>query len=1502
MNPYVGLQPFGEAERALYFGREPEAQRLINRLFAGRITVLHAPFGTGKTSFLRVRIVPQLREQGIILGTVENWEDPQTGLLEAFAGGPELDAKLEAASDSLAVLVLDQFEQFLIRLYDGQRPPETRFLQELQRLLDAHDNLFVMISLRDEFFAALELLRSYGFDVFANSFRLEDLSEGDVRAAIVGPAEKFGKSFEEEFLIRFIADLKAVNRTWDRVSTTSSAVSFGASLPFLQIACRKLWEITGDDPRITGAMYDQIGGLVGISRSWVRDSTARFATNAQRITAAKILRNSAIAGVKIPIRLPEFAQKYGLRPERSRRVLEILQERQVMRLRMSTDREDGGGAGHRTWELAHDALFPVLDQWARGVLERSLRLRVVVALLFSTLLVGGAVGFALLHRFATRSEWEKVTAGFAALQPFQVDATPHEYQQRWYELEGLVSVAQRLDGHPEASLELLRSHGLVVPPRRMPITNRPSARTPGERDAIVVEVDIRRVPLAEDVLARLWRGRVESAVSRGIALPANIRLLAKEPSPDVEPEGDAVPGKSETIYFWYPTSRNWSLAAATWPLAADQMVIRPKKNELLDLLSPASERVDLCSPDSGRRWAAYCDGELPGDQDRPSVVVPRWSQPFLDVQDAIHGEVGSEEILIELLFNMILAGDLGEPHDMLRCSAPRLQGFDAQTLAAMSRSEAKVLVRAVHDKKSPLPLFVAAASDLALGSEPADARSSAMLRRAEELREAWSTGQPPTHGPLVPDDARVQAAMRDADAEAANICSVYVAPSVHPVLELALDVDPGLQTDLERRLYQASLDFYVEYGVIPPLPNFRSVSLREEESPVQPLVWGVGIAALPPIGRQEGAVLMDMTMRWIKNYWAQGIYFWLTREALSAEGASGEWPEGSVSPEVRMADHLAFLDVRDQSRDRGPSQPQYLRALFGERRAAHYQRLTAATTSRWVAPEKIAVSETRDPVEAACVRGGVPYAELAYDLYARHIRNPSAEWDIDCCAATLSGSGRLAEAMQVLREHPEAVETGTLLAILFHPSLRRFDRDPRLYRAIHDEVPQLLVDRVAKNRHDTTDTGIARVKQLFAEFDGRCSSGAEPQRWCARTMLRMRRSCAPGVCDGLLEATRPIVEAFVFDQELSDDDVAAGMAMIAETRRSSSESRGGAPVSGARELKLAAELTLAEVSLASRRLKIDEVEAADGLSRRLNDALTTVQGKLLPVDRRGAADAPSAQEIEALINNLQIARAALLFRRALQVSDQERLVRKHEREELLQRLVVDNPTAGNAILKFNSLLRVDSKSAHEYLQNLGEQGYANLPELRANAAIFLFERPLGDQSMRDIEAYIAELDSEVISMADFRRLEYYWRLRLEGRDSLARGMLRIRQGEIRRDTWIVSDPEQDVRVEDEVLIVLALGQESGAADASAADWLARAIQLPVGDLETDGPLWRRNRLLLYRALIEDASGDREQALATLQSTVAPTNITYLQPKVTEYLLRVLGVPSPARPGVGHLTR
>src|SRR4029078_11251864 len=77
VSPLRGLDPFGEAERDVWQGREVERDEIAKLVSADgfRAGLLFGEPGVGKTSLVRAGLIPYLRDHGIVaLACEELWQ------------------------------------------------------------------------------------------------------------------------------------------------------------------------------------------------------------------------------------------------------------------------------------------------------------------------------------------------------------------------------------------------------------------------------------------------------------------------------------------------------------------------------------------------------------------------------------------------------------------------------------------------------------------------------------------------------------------------------------------------------------------------------------------------------------------------------------------------------------------------------------------------------------------------------------------------------------------------------------------------------------------------------------------------------------------------------------------------------------------------------------------------------------------------------------------------------------------------------------------------------------------------------------------------------------------------------------------------------------------------------------------------------------------------------------------------------------------------------------
>ncbi len=368
MQPYIGLRPYEESDKAFFFGRDRDASLLVNKILAFPLTVLVAPSGVGKTSLLKVLVIPELRDPETLVVYVDKWlASPIQGIrrklsrsLGKEAEGAEDRSLRELVSeanrdDKSVILILDQAEQLFIR-HGGQIDA---FGQEISALLRSGADVHVVISLREEYLAGMDTLRSHLLTINQGSYRLVRLDGEGARNAIEKPVKEppFDGEVEPGLTDELLKDLRASEGGMGL--TEINAGSSGVDLPFLQIVCTTLWKAAGSgmNRKLSLSLYKQLGERGGIVRSFVEEIVQKLGIE-HHAGAAKILDLLAPSiGVKMsyPVEVLEkqALENWGIQSAHVQRILQVLEEGKLIRRR-----ESG-----KVVELWHDAFSQVLRPW-----------------------------------------------------------------------------------------------------------------------------------------------------------------------------------------------------------------------------------------------------------------------------------------------------------------------------------------------------------------------------------------------------------------------------------------------------------------------------------------------------------------------------------------------------------------------------------------------------------------------------------------------------------------------------------------------------------------------------------------------------------------------------------------------------------------------------------------------------------------------------------------------------------------------------------------------------------------------------------------------------------------------------------------------------------------------------------------------------------------------------------------------------------------------------------
>jgi hypothetical protein len=361
--PFRFLDAFRPVDADLFCGREKEITSLSEKILAHRLVVLTGASGTGKTSLLLAGVGPRLAAEDWRMVLARPLDDPFTALQRALAplsGDLPAETTLrglllaaETATDERLVVVLDQFEEFFMRL--GSEAQNSFIAKLAPCLADPEVDARFVLSLRNDFFLRLGAFEAQMPEIFYNVFVLNRLRHEQALEAVLEPLRQVKIELELGLAERIVNDLD----------------ERGVDPPQLQIVCDRLYDdmLTRGSRHIAVADYERLGGIQELLPAYLSDVLAR-------LPQAKPVLESLVGdgGLKTMRSLPEIEDRVGDEVDDLPTVLESLVDARLVR----AVREDE--AVH--YELVHDVLAAAIWEWlsegareaerARGILERGL--------------------------------------------------------------------------------------------------------------------------------------------------------------------------------------------------------------------------------------------------------------------------------------------------------------------------------------------------------------------------------------------------------------------------------------------------------------------------------------------------------------------------------------------------------------------------------------------------------------------------------------------------------------------------------------------------------------------------------------------------------------------------------------------------------------------------------------------------------------------------------------------------------------------------------------------------------------------------------------------------------------------------------------------------------------------------------------------------------------------------------------------------------------------------
>lgn len=386
-NPWPGLVAFREEDQTLFYGREAEAEKLLDVITRERVAVLFSLSGLGKTSLIRAGLFPRLRQKDVLPIYLHldfsNAAPPLTQQvltsIASEAAAADIEAPVAQPGETLweffhrrgsefwsprnrlvtPLLAFDQLEEiftigrqrkeesrsFLVELTDlaEGRPPitirerlEENPIEVQQYSFSSRQFCKILLSLREEFLAELEALSNRARPLWYNRFRLLRMNGETALRAVARTGRHLLSEDVAQEVVRFVAD-------WGNLDVALSELEVEPSI--LSVVCRELNNRRQSlgEATITSALL--VGNRGNILSDFYLRSLADLGSAVRQFVEEQLLTRSGFRD--------SFAMENALAiPGVTREALWTLVDRRLLRL------EDRNGV--QRIELTHDILISVV--------------------------------------------------------------------------------------------------------------------------------------------------------------------------------------------------------------------------------------------------------------------------------------------------------------------------------------------------------------------------------------------------------------------------------------------------------------------------------------------------------------------------------------------------------------------------------------------------------------------------------------------------------------------------------------------------------------------------------------------------------------------------------------------------------------------------------------------------------------------------------------------------------------------------------------------------------------------------------------------------------------------------------------------------------------------------------------------------------------------------------------------------------------------------------------
>jgi len=362
--PYRMLESMEVRDGPVFHGRDKELAEIEKALETRRIVVVFGEAGMGKSSLVNAGLARRLTDEGALAVSMRVGADPVREAIIAIqrsthSVGEEAETVAEDATlrqaarraheeaQQQVVLIVDQAEELITRV--GRRTALAFAAQVRDFLEDQDTGARLALAVCDWALPLIYELKSVLPELYDSVHRVGLIGRSDARQAIVKPAARFERRWEEDLMERVLDHL---GPDWIHPAE-------------LQIVCHRCYATLGRARVVTVRAYEALGRAERILGNFLSD-TFHLIGWRDREPARQVLRALVRSGdTKGQLTLAQvMARCPKLDRDRAERLLWALSDARLVRR--------AGREGERTYELVSNWIVP---QLAEGMSAEDLLVR-----------------------------------------------------------------------------------------------------------------------------------------------------------------------------------------------------------------------------------------------------------------------------------------------------------------------------------------------------------------------------------------------------------------------------------------------------------------------------------------------------------------------------------------------------------------------------------------------------------------------------------------------------------------------------------------------------------------------------------------------------------------------------------------------------------------------------------------------------------------------------------------------------------------------------------------------------------------------------------------------------------------------------------------------------------------------------------------------------------------------------------------------------------------------